>query len=68
MPEVDRPIVNRTELPGTYVVRLHWSPNDDGAAPSLSTTVQEQLELKLDAEKAPVEILVVDQATRPTGN
>lgn len=66
--ETDRPVLNRTDLAGTYVVQLRWSPNDDGAAPSLFTAVQEQLGLKLEAEKAPVEILVVDQVTRPTEN
>lgn len=49
--ETDRPVIDRTGLSGKYVVQLRWSPNDDGNAPSLFTAVQEQLGLKLEAEK-----------------
>jgi len=34
-------------------------------APSLFTAVQEQLGLKLDAQRGPVDVFVIDSATRP---
>lgn len=66
--EADRPVIDRTALTDKYVVQLVWSSDGEGGAPSLFTAVQEQLGLKLEAEKAPVEILVVDQMTRPSEN
>ena len=40
-----------------------WQPASDGA--SLFTALQEQLGLKLDAQVAPVDVLVIDSAERP---
>lgn len=65
---LDRPVVDQTGLSGKYLVQLEWAANETSDGPSLFTAVQEQLGLKLDAEKAPVEVLVVDQVTRPTEN
>ncbi|MGE0447733.1 MAG: TIGR03435 family protein, partial [Vicinamibacterales bacterium] len=38
----------------------------DPNGPSLATAIQEQLGLKLEATKAPVEVLVIDSVSRPT--
>lgn len=35
---------------------------------SIYTDLQEQLGMKLQAEKAPVKVLVVDSVARPSGN
>ena len=40
-------------------------PAPDPNAPSLFTAVQEQLGLKLDSTKAPVEVLVIDHVEQP---
>jgi len=53
---------------------LRWTfddtraPTDGTAAPSLFTALQEQLGLKLEPVKAPVDVLVVDAVERPTAN
>lgn len=65
---LDRPVVDQTGLSGKYLVQLEWAANENSDGPSLFTAVQEQLGLKLEPEKAPVEVLVVDQVTRPTEN
>jgi len=67
-------VVNdRTGLEGKYEIALKWNPdparpNTDNSLPSLFTAVQEQLGLKLDSRREPVEVLVIDRIDRPTGN
>jgi uncharacterized protein (TIGR03435 family) len=72
--ELKRPIVDRTGLKGFYNFTLRWAPDDgappegDVAAPSIFTAVQEQLGLKLESTKAPVQVLVIDNLERPSEN
>ncbi len=44
------------------------APPSDSAAPSILTTIQEQLGLKLESAKGPVDVLVIDHVARPTPN
>lgn len=68
---LDRLIIDQTGLPGIYDVDLKWAvePNSGAAAandaPSIFTAVQEQLGLKLEATRAPVDVLVIESAEHP---
>ncbi len=62
-------VVDKTSLTGKFDYDLTWEANPEkNDGPSIYTAVQEQLGLKFEQEKAPVEILVVDRAERPTDN
>jgi uncharacterized protein (TIGR03435 family) len=76
--QMDRPVVNQTGLQGVFNLTLQWSPDSarpanpqNGAAtegPSIFTAIQEQLGLRLRAQKVPVDVLVIDHAERPDAN
>jgi uncharacterized protein (TIGR03435 family) len=65
---MDRLVVDKTNLSGRYDFRLQWRPGpgempDDGPAdpgidsrPSIFTALQEQMGLKLESARAPVEV------------
>jgi uncharacterized protein (TIGR03435 family) len=68
---IDRPVVDRTGIQGVFDITLKSAASamleDDG--PSVFTLIQDQLGLKLEAKKAPVEILIIDHAEKvPTEN
>jgi uncharacterized protein (TIGR03435 family) len=75
--ELGRVIVDKTGIEGRYDVALKWTPDegqpsaDNGsvdAGPSLLTAIQEQLGLKLESSKGPVQVLVIDHVEMPTEN
>ena len=64
-------IVDKTGLTGTFDMVLRFNPdaNDTSSGlPALFAAVQERLGLKLDAQTAPAEVLVIDRMERPTEN
>jgi uncharacterized protein (TIGR03435 family) len=61
---VQRNVVDRTGLSGGYNVRLEWGSEADG--PSLFTALQEQLGLKLESTRAPIEVVVIDSVEAPS--
>jgi uncharacterized protein (TIGR03435 family) len=77
-----QPVADETGLAGAYDFQLEWSPDEtiklapdappvttNPNGPSLFSALQEQLGLKLEARKGPVEVLVVDRIERtPTEN
>ena len=100
---LDRPVVDATELKGTYEIALEWMPDEsergmmgavrmplpgggggagvavggegrssesnDSHAPNLFAALQEQLGLKLEPRKGPVDVVVVDSIEKtPTQN
>ena len=64
-----RMVVNRTALTGAYDFHLRWRPFDapevNPDLPALFTAIEEQLGLRLQADRAPVDVLVIDSAERP---
>lgn len=63
------PVVDKTGLHGLYKIDLKWAPDgSDAAGPSVFTALQEQLGLRLNASKGPVEVLAIDRAERPSEN
>jgi len=78
MRELQRPVVDRTQLTGRYDLDLNFLPDSgpmvingtaiNADAPSLTTAVREQLGLKLDSTRAPVDVIVIDRVNAPTGN
>ncbi len=73
---LDRPVRDLTGMPGLFDFQLEWTPdeapadpNGDVPAPSLFTALQDQLGLRLRAQKVTVRTLVVDHIERaPTAN
>jgi uncharacterized protein (TIGR03435 family) len=71
--EVGRPVVDKTGLTGKYDFTLDYVPvakaaTDDSGGPSIFTALQEQLGLKLEPAKAPMDVLVIDAVERPAAN
>ncbi len=70
-----RPVVDRTGLNGKYDFVLDYTPEprpayatEDSGGPTFQEALKEQLGLKLEAQKGPVEFLVVDHVERPGEN
>lgn len=69
-----RLVVDRTGLTGKYDWHLQWTPESasgsstDEAAPSFFTAIQEQLGLKLEPSRGPVDILVIEHIELPSAN
>lgn len=73
---VNRTVTDKTGVAGIYDIDLKWTPEDADeakdsgteAGPSIFTALQEQLGLKLQPSKGPVDTLVIDHAELPTEN
>ena len=70
---LDRPVINRTGIPGRFSFHLDFSPQagdvpNEFTGPSIFTAIQQQLGLKLEPGKAPAEFLIVDHVERPSDN
>ena len=76
--QTDRRIFDKTNLRGLFDFRLQFVPElksgpqvsqiPDNSFPSLFTAIQEQLGLKLESARGPVEVLVIDSVNKPTEN
>ncbi len=80
---LDRPVVDETKIPGKFDISVTFTPDDSQfhghpppfkkaddveAAPTLFEAIQQKLGLKLEAQKAPVEVVVLDHVEKPSAN
>lgn len=66
---VGRVVIDKTGLSGTYDFELTWAPDyQPDAGPSIFTALQEQLGLKLQSARAPVDVVVIDHIEHPSEN
>src|SRR6185437_13021755 len=70
----DRIIIDKTGFTGLFDLSLRFSPaaaevagGGDSAAPSLFTAIQE-MGLKLESAKAPLDVVVIDHVEKPSEN
>ena len=79
--EVTRPVVDQTGIAGHFDFDLHFTPlspaqhtqaaepdTTPNLPPPLFTAIQEQLGLKLEPTRAPIEVLRVESVTEPSAN
>jgi uncharacterized protein (TIGR03435 family) len=68
--QLGRTVADRTGLTGEYDYRLTWAPDQaaDATGPSIFTALEEQLGLRLDSAKGPVESIVIESAEKPSEN
>ncbi|MEG9431618.1 TIGR03435 family protein [Terriglobus sp. ADX1] len=79
----DRPVVNRTEIPGRFDGTLKWTPDETqfqifgvkivpdesaDAPPPITPAMDQQLGLKLSAEKTAVDVMILDHVEKPSDN
>jgi uncharacterized protein (TIGR03435 family) len=75
-PATGRIVMDRTGLTGFFDLELKFTPDQLGAGvgdpatdvPSLFVAIQEQLGLKLESQRAPVDVLVIDSAQHAVEN
>jgi len=68
--ELGRVAIDKTGLAGGYDVDFEWEtePAADSLSPSIFTALREQLGLRLETQKAPVNVLVIDSVERASAN
>jgi uncharacterized protein (TIGR03435 family) len=71
---IDRPVIDKTGLTGKYEIRLEATPEfriNNNPQPDdlrIFDAIQQQLGLKLEPQKANIEVLVVDHMEKPSAN
>jgi uncharacterized protein (TIGR03435 family) len=74
---LDRPVIDKTGISGSFDFELEYSeavtqpdrnPVPESGAADIFAAIQEQLGLKLETSKAPINVLVVDKIEKPTEN
>ena len=70
-----RPLIDETGLTGGFDFSIAWTPEDTGQPGDLDSfgaafrmALKEQLGMKLEPRKGPVEVLVIDHVEQPSAN
>jgi uncharacterized protein (TIGR03435 family) len=74
--ELGRPVLDQTRLTGNFDFTLEWTPNipvspdfiPDQSGPTYIEALKEQLGLKLESSRGPVQVPVIDHVERPDEN
>ncbi len=68
--ELRRPVHDETGLTGQYDFKLEWAPDLDASAtgPSIFTALTDQLGLRLESKKGPVQVYVIEKIEHPSEN
>ena len=69
--QLKQTVIDRTGLQGQFDGTLEWSTDltdVDSTGPSIFTAVQQQLGLKLQLQKTPIDVLVIDSVREPDAN
>jgi uncharacterized protein (TIGR03435 family) len=82
--QLNTPVIDTVGLKGVFDFELKWAPvpnegnfstrNDtntvpaDPSGPTIFTAIQDQLNLKIESGKGPVQVLIIDSVTRPSEN
>jgi uncharacterized protein (TIGR03435 family) len=76
-PLTGRTVIDRSSLSGAYAFSLTFSPRLPGpptnpdaadAAPDVFAALPEQLGLRLESARGPVDVLIIEHIERPTEN
>jgi uncharacterized protein (TIGR03435 family) len=78
---LDRPVIDKTEISGRFDFQLMFTPDESqfsghppslppqtNSSPGLFEAIQQQLGLKLNAEKIAADVLVIDHVEKPSAN
>ena len=77
---LDRPVINQTKIEGRFDFTLDWMPDEtqfatfgrvntpDTGKPNIYEAFREQLGLRLEATRAPADIMVIDRVEKPSEN
>ena len=68
-----RPVMDQTDLKGNFDFTLEYVPegaqnSGETSGPSIFTALQEQLGLRLESQKGPVDVLVIERIDKPSKN
>ncbi len=74
--QLHQPVVDKTGLSGTFDIHLEWTVDTSNAAgdsdqsdgPSIFTALREQVGLKLESTRGPVDVIVIDHIEKPSAN
>ncbi len=73
--QLERPVIDRTGLSGNFDFALEWSPEraaadpqPDQSGPTFLEALQEQLGIKLESQKGPAEVIILDHVEHPSDN